>query len=149
MEISQQIKELEKRAKDSEYWKDRYNQLQQRVKNIVKELDLEVNIKFGKPRDNYSNKLRGIAEDFYRKLETEEIMEVNSRDVSKVLAEKGYSDSGNNIHQVKEIIKSKEYILSRKEGANIILYYFKTGDDKEKEELSKSVPTGTKVSVLG
>ena len=145
-EISKQIRELEKQAKEAEYWKERYNELKLKVENLINEVGVSRIIKSTKSYTPHG-KFIEIIEDFYLKLKKEEIMEVRNTDISNVLEEKGLNpNQRGNVYQISRLLRQKDGIQQRYEGKCIVMFYFKP-EEQETKELLKALPK--KMSYMG
>ena len=143
MDISQQIREMEKKAKEADYWKERFEALRDKVKDMIKELNIEVgSVKIPKTREG--NLGQKIAEEIYIKLKTEQLMEIKGTQIEKFLVDKGLSESGNNVWRVTNFLKNMDGIMTRKDDKDsrtLWYYYLKTSDiDEEVKDLKEALP---------
>jgi len=129
-DITQQIKELEKQARESEYWKEKYQELKDKVKNMVKELDSSVNVKLVKTQRNKNIDYKQIAEGLVLKLRKEELMEIDTKVMEKELQSLNLPVYSQTLVDLRNELHKHSEIHTRKVGNATLFFYFKTENDE-------------------
>ena len=147
-EITKKIIELEKKAKESDYWKDKYQELSNKIKTSIEDLNSLVNIKFTRTynkgeRTQY--KYKGSKHDFdtlinvlVLKLKNEEIQEVTTEIIEKELNTLNIPAVGDNMVLTRRLLRKVKEIGERKDGKTVKFFYVET--DNDKQELIESLP---------
>lgn len=136
MEILEQIKILEAEAKEGRIYKNKFLDLKREIEILINGLNklLEVpSIK--KKYDKNIEYLRPIAEKLYNAMKIKEI-EIKSNHIKDALIADGYPTFNSYISGVRHLLTSFKGVLSKKEGHNIILYYFEPSNEIKIEKTS-------------
>ena len=154
MSITEEIKRLETEAQQGRIYRERYDELKNRMKEALKgvnEILDEGNVKIGKIRSNKGmdekrleyarRKIGNYVEELYIILKTSDGLQLNSNDIKTFLLTKipkVYSDMTVGAGQ---ILLTMPNVHRRLDGRKVFFYYQETSDSEiEKAQLMKAMP---------
>jgi len=143
VDLAKQIKELEKRAKDAEYWKDRYEALFKEVEATSKRLASLAGLPL--KRLSVSDEMQEVIKKAYQQMK--EDTQLSTADMEKMLSEASIKAHSGNLNKMRQELIRMKGISTRKEGKNIILYYDDNNPTPEAQK-EQAIKMG-KVSVMG
>lgn len=136
MDVLKQIKELEKKAKLADYWKDRYKALCNEVETVSMELNALLNIKSNKKKKlNITQKTsKDIAEDIYQKEMIAKNRQIDVELINNYLSEAGKDITTTNQYCIRNELKGKRGVEIAKIGKNLIFFLRKVPTQEDTTE---------------
>ena len=148
MDILEQVKELEKKSKESEIWKKKYEEFRNEVKESISKLNilLAENLTFKKePSDiKIPTTLTPLLEEMYVKLKSDDNFQAGEKEIAEYLEKFGFGKNSNYVYHIRRGLLKMKGIVSRKEGHKVYIYYEKTQEHNEDPKIKFG-----KVSFLG
>lgn len=149
MELSAQIKELEKKASEAEAWKLRYQKIVSEIEQSIKVLSDSIGyVKFkgaspSKEHISPTKRIPVVVERLYSLLFSEEKTEINSEDITDSLRTEGVTINSINTQNVRDTLARLAGVVRVKRGANVVFFY-----DKTKAINPKEIPDSLKDAVI-
>lgn len=128
MSIKDEIIELEKKAKEAELWKERYEELRDKVNSIITDLQSLTTIKINKrvirlKSNDLQSKLNKVIEEIYVNLKSEKIYEAGTEYITKMLESNGLSTGTQNLQLVRDSLRKKDGIDERRDKMKLLFFY--------------------------
>jgi len=131
-EISKKIKELEKKAKESDYWKDRYMAQGKAIEKAIEELQTLLGVakstrKKTNPKTLELN-LNRLLTIVYEKMKIEDY-NVGTKELEREFEASGLDKTNSyHLHRFRVLLQKQPGIDFRRKGRNKIFYYSKHKD---------------------
>ena len=133
MGISEDIKKLEKQAKEAEYWKDKYVALRDTLTDTIKQLTSLVYLKtptaVGTTK-KLGKKLVPIYDELLADLKAKDGYEVGKKEITQAFEKLGVDAVYHQVFQVRDALKVTKNTAFRKLGRDTRIYYV----DQSKQE---------------
>lgn len=140
MNISQQIKALEKEAKEARYWKERYQELRQELLNATARLGELVGVLVDRKGRRSTTKAVELAETYlYAMMVSSERM-TGTGQIEDAIRQAGNAPTTNTVVDVRKRLRQRKDIGERREEGKTFLYWI----PQESENASEAVAEARK-----
>lgn len=120
-----EIRELEKEAKEASYWKGKYEELVIKIREATSILSSNVSLPTkGRKRQN-NNQSSKIIEAIYVKLKADDSLQAGTDYIEKTLRDNDMPCHSAIVNTIRNGLREKKDISFRKDGKKIFLYYQK------------------------
>lgn len=146
-DIYKKIKEMEQSAKESQIWKDRYEELKAEVETVTKRLIemTQIKISTGRRKSPGTGNMKNLAEELYIQMKAHD-KEYDTDSLAKAMIDKGFSIDASAISKLRGMLKSMAGIDFRQDNGRKVIFYAKAMDHTIKPD--PEVKFG-KVSIMG